>query len=85
MGNWNDEKGLSPLAVGYGWAMRILSLAIEVGLVILAGYWLDTRVETHPLFLILATFLGMTMFFVQLMIMAGNQKESDQTNESDRS
>lgn len=77
---WNrNEDGLSSWAVGYGWAMRILSLSLEVVLLILAGNWLDQYLGTRPILLLTGTFLGLAVFFVSLLGWAnpGKKKTGD--------
>ncbi|MBQ6158080.1 MAG: AtpZ/AtpI family protein [Thermoguttaceae bacterium] len=60
---------LSPLAVGYMWSTRIITLSVEMGLIVLAFYWLDRKLSTAPLFIIIGSLLAVTFFIVQITAM----------------
>ena len=61
----NDDR--SPLAVGYAWAARIFSIGIEMVIPILLGIWLDRKLGTVVLFLLLGVALGMGIAVMQLV------------------
>ncbi len=67
-----DGGGLSPLAIGYMWSVRISSIGIEMGLVAYAGHWLDLRFGTSPILLLLASAFAMVLLFVHLMAIVKN-------------
>jgi len=48
----------SPIAVGMEWTTRIITIALEMALPGLAGYWVDQKLGTVVLFLILGVVLG---------------------------
>ncbi len=60
---------LSPLAVGYMWSTRIITLSVEMGLIVLAFYWLDRKLSTAPLFIIIGSLLAVAFFIVQITAM----------------
>ena len=66
-----EDRGvpLSPLAVGYMWSTRIITLSVEMGLIVLAFYWLDRKLSTAPLFIIIGSLLAVTFFIVQITAM----------------
>ena len=60
---------LSPLAIGYMWSTRIITLSVEMGLIVLAFYWLDRKLSTAPLFIIIGSLLAVSFFIVQVTAM----------------
>ena len=60
------EIPLSPLAIGYMWSTRIITLSVEMGLIVLAFHWLDRKLNTVPLFIIVGSLLAGVFFFVQI-------------------
>ena len=84
MENQNDErKGpddereeLSPLAVGYMWSARITTIGVEMGLIALAGHWLDGRFGTRPVFLLIGGILAMVVLFAHLLSIVQHGGES---------
>ncbi|MBQ1455038.1 MAG: AtpZ/AtpI family protein [Thermoguttaceae bacterium] len=80
----DNPEGLSPLAIGYMWSTRIMTIAVEMGLVAYGGHWLDHRFETSPVFLLIASILAMVLLAVHLMaIIKGTDKSAaaDQTGD----
>jgi len=57
----------SALAKAYGWSARIMVVALEMVLPGLAGYWLDQRLGTAVLFMLLGFGLGSTAAVVHLI------------------
>jgi F0F1-type ATP synthase assembly protein I len=59
----SDEKGLKTAAQFLDLGLRFaLAIVIGVG----GGYWLDSKLHTTPLMLILGLFLGATSGFVTI-------------------
>jgi len=58
----NEQPQQSPWA----YASVGLELVIPVALLTYGGYWLDGRLSTLPLFLILGVFLGMAIGFISV-------------------
>lgn len=48
----------SPLALGLEWSSRITTVALEMVIPALIGYWLDLWLGTRALFLIAGSLLG---------------------------
>lgn len=57
----------SPIAVAYLWASRIIVVALEMVLPGLAGYWLDQRLGTVVLFMLIGFVLGSTAAIIHLV------------------
>ena len=69
-----DER--SPLAIAYEISVRIMTLGIEMAVMALFGYWLDTRFHMAPVLLIVFVALGMVVFFTSLLAMVKRMEES---------
>jgi F0F1-type ATP synthase assembly protein I len=63
----SDDR--SPMAKAYGWAARIMVVSLEMVLPGLAGYWLDQRLGTLPLVMLLGFAVGGTAAMVHLLQM----------------
>ncbi len=72
--NPTDER--SPIATAYQWVSRITVVALEMVLPGLAGYWLDQRIGTGVLFMLIGFGLGCTAATVQLMQIARSNRDS---------
>lgn len=60
----------TPLAVGFAWASRITTLALEFVLPSLAGWWIDGRLGSRPVAMILGTVLGFLVGMLHLLQIA---------------
>jgi len=60
----------SPLAAAMEWSVRLTTIAFEMALPAGGGYWLDHRVGTLPLFVVLGTMLGFATAMFHLMQIA---------------
>ena len=69
----SDDR--SALAVGYAWSIRIMTLALEVGLLTFGGHWLDGQLNTRPVFVLAGSLLGLSVFFVHLIAIAKQPHE----------
>lgn len=77
----NDEnEGLSPLAIGYGWVARITSISLEASLLVLGAFWLDRYTGLIPLFTILGA-LGACMILVLRLYTLIKSLSEEETNE----
>ncbi len=78
----DQDIPLSPLAIGYMWSTRIISLSVEMGLIILAFHWLDRKLGTSPVFIIIGSLAAIGVFILQIVSMTkkpitGSPKESE--------
>lgn len=72
----SDKEELSPLAIGYMWSARIMTIGVEMGLIALAGHWIDGRLGTRPLFLLVGAALAMTVLFAHLLSIVQHGNDS---------
>ena len=72
MTNPSDDR--SPAATAYQWATRIMVLSLEMVLPGLAGYWLDQRLGTVVLFMLIGFGLGCTAAAAQLIQIAKSNR-----------
>ena len=76
----------SAMARAYGWTAQITTISMEMVLPALAGVWLDGKLGTKFLFLILGAVLGFFFGFwhlLKLTIPAGENKR-DKQDKTDR-
>lgn len=57
----------APSAVAWGWASLAISVALEMVLPGLLGYWVDRQLGTLMVFLVLGLVLGMTSGLMHLI------------------
>jgi F0F1-type ATP synthase assembly protein I len=65
----------SPIALAYAWATRIMVVALTMVLPGLAGHWLDERLGTVVLFLLVGLGLGCTAATLQLIRIIHSENE----------
>ena len=70
----DSSDGRSPVAIAASWASRVLTISLEMVLPGLAGYWLDQRLGTRVLFLLIGLALGMALAMWQLVQLASSRK-----------
>jgi F0F1-type ATP synthase assembly protein I len=63
----------SPSAKAYQWSSRIMVVSMEMVLPGLAGYWLDQKLGTVVLFMLLGFAVGGTAAVVHLMRMVKSE------------
>jgi F0F1-type ATP synthase assembly protein I len=73
----SDDR--SPAAKAYQWASRIMVVAITMVLPALAGHWVDKKLGTVVLFLLIGLGLGCTAAVFQLMQIAQASSGSTKT------
>lgn len=59
----------SPLALGLEWSSRITTVALEMVVPSLIGYWIDLKLGTRLVFLISGTVLGFATGLISLLRM----------------
>jgi F0F1-type ATP synthase assembly protein I len=69
----SDDR--SPIAVAYAWAWRVIAISLEMVVPGLIGYWIDLRLGTKAVFVILGFLLGMALGIVHLMRLAQGRNE----------
>jgi hypothetical protein len=67
----SDDR--SPLAKAYQWSTRIMIVALEMVLPGLAGHWLDKRLGTVVLFMLIGFAAGGTAAIVHLIHMTRSE------------
>lgn len=69
----NPSDNRSSLAKAYQWSTRIMVVSLEMVLPGLAGYWIDQRLGTRVLFLLVGFALGGVGAVIHLVHMTRNQ------------
>lgn len=65
MADSSDDR--SAMAQGIAWSFQITSIALQMVLPGLLGYWIDQKLGTRMLFLVVGLALGMTLALVHLI------------------
>jgi len=78
-GKTSDLDDLSPAARAAKWTSRIMTISLEMVLPGLAGYWLDQKLGTRALFMIVGFSLGGAAAFGHLIHLA-KKVESSQSS-----
>ncbi len=68
--------GMSPVARAAQWTSRIMTISMEMVLPGLAGYWLDQKLGTKALFMLVGFALGGTAAFGHLLHLANKANSS---------
>ncbi len=63
----NSPDGRSSIALAWGWATRIMTISLEMVLPGLAGYWLDQKLGTKALFMLIGFVLGSAAAMMHLL------------------
>ena len=72
--NEDAADGRSATAKAADWATRVMTISLEMVLPGLLGYWLDTKLGTKALFLLLGFAMGGYLAFLQLKAIAQSTK-----------
>ena len=78
----NLPDGRSPMAKAAEWATRIMTISLEMVLPGLAGYWLDQKLGTVALFMLVGFVLGGTAAVLHLIHLTRSSNEQKQTKRS---
>jgi hypothetical protein len=70
----DTPDGRSATSKAAEWASRIMTISIEMVLPGLAGYWLDTKLGTRVVFLLVGFALGGYLAFLQLRAIAQSNR-----------
>ncbi len=71
----------SPLVLGLQWSSRITTVSLEMVVPALAGYWLDWKLGTPLLFLVLGAVLGFAVGLRSLLRMTRPTTVGNETRE----
>ena len=71
----SPPDGRSPVAQAMAWATRIITVSMEMVLPGLIGYWLDTKLGTRALFMLIGFVLGSTVAVKHLLSMTHKSKK----------
>ena len=63
----------SPFAAALEWSTRLTAIGLEMALPAGGGYWLDHRIDTAPVFVILGAMLGFATGMFHLLQIAKQQ------------
>ena len=69
----SSDDGRSPMAIAFEWSATIMTISLEMVVPGLAGYWLDQKLGTRVLFLLIGFALGGTMAALALMRIANKR------------
>jgi ATP synthase protein I len=80
----NDHRPDGPtlIAIAYGWAARIMTVALEMVVPGLIGVWLDSRLGTKIVFVLLGFGGGCTLAVWHLIRMTAPQPDREQNNKT---
>jgi len=67
----------SSMAQAVAWTSRITTIALEMVLPGILGYWLDQQLGTRLVFLILGTILGMWVGMMHLLHLTKSPQENE--------
>jgi F0F1-type ATP synthase assembly protein I len=62
-----EDDGRSPFAIAMDWTSRITAISMEMVLPTLGGLWLDHRLGTQPLFLVVGAMIGFSIAMSSLV------------------
>jgi len=71
--NKNAPDDRSPMTLAIEWSTRLMTIGLEMALPAAAGHWLDLRIGTSPIFVILGAMLGFAVGMFHLMQIARQQ------------
>ena len=74
----HDDR--SPMAIAFEWSATVMTISAEMVVPGLMGYWLDQRLGTRALFLLVGFAIGGTLAGMQLMRIANRRTGQDEKN-----
>jgi hypothetical protein len=60
----------SPISVGFGWAARVSTLGLEFGIPAFVGHFLDLKLGTNPVCLLVGMVLGFGLGMFHILRLA---------------
>ncbi len=64
------DDGRSPMAIAFEWSATIMTISLEMVVPGLLGYWIDQKLGTKAVFLLMGFAIGGTLAGAQLMRIA---------------
>ncbi|MBQ9873987.1 MAG: AtpZ/AtpI family protein [Thermoguttaceae bacterium] len=77
--SYENEPGLSPLAIGYAWVVRVTTLCFEIVALLLLGRFVDARFGTAPWGTISGAAIGIGAFVAGLISIARRLDANERT------
>lgn len=74
----------SPVAVASQWASRVMTVSLEMVLPGMFGYWVDQKLGTVALFMLIGFVLGITAAVWHLIQMTSGEKNKGPSSEGGR-
>jgi F0F1-type ATP synthase assembly protein I len=68
------------MAIAFEWSATVMTISAEMVVPGLMGYWLDQRLGTRALFLLVGFAIGGTLAGMQLMRIANRRTGQDEKN-----
>ena len=78
--SYERQEGLSPIAIGYSWVVRITTFCLEFAALALLGRFLDVRFGLYPWGLVLGCGIGIFVFITGLLDVARRSSRADEQN-----
>jgi ATP synthase protein I len=72
----DDRDGRNAVARGYVVSTRVTSIGMQMALPPLIGWWVDSKLNTEPWFLIIGGILGFTVSLLELIRLAKDSEDS---------
>ena len=69
----------SPFMLAMEWSSRITTIALEMVVPVLVGYWLDRRLGSGFVFLLAGVVVGFSVALMSLLKLARSSKDDDRT------
>lgn len=75
----DPRKDYSPFVLAVEWSSRITTIALEMVVPVLIGYWLDRRLGSGVAFLLAGAVVGFSVSLLGLMRLARRPKQDDRS------
>jgi uncharacterized membrane protein len=82
--SYESQDGLSPLAIGYAWVVRITTFCFEFAALLLLGRFVDVRLGVSPWGLIVGFVIGLFAFITGLIATIKSLEEAEERDERNR-
>jgi len=77
----NTRDGRSSVALGWAWASHVTTISLEMVFPSLLGFWIDHKLGTGFVFLIVGAVFGMVAGFTHLIRFARSLEDRRESNE----